>query len=110
MELDEAWALNPRVSLRPERFGALAYHFGNRRLSFLRHPDLVTVAEALADSPTVADALRAAGVDEARWGSFRRALGTLAASDMLVRREPGTSSVEPVGSVRTTVGTGGNRP
>ena len=84
--LGEAWGLNPRVSLRPERFGALAYHFGNRRLSFLRHPDLVRVAEGLADADTVADALRVAGVAEARWPSFQRALTTLAASDMVVRR------------------------
>ncbi len=85
--LDEAWSLNPRVSLRPERFGALAYHFGNRRLSFLRHPDLVSVAEGLADADSVADALRAAGVAEARWPSFQRALATLAASDMVIRRD-----------------------
>ncbi|MEZ5383433.1 MAG: mycofactocin biosynthesis chaperone MftB [Microthrixaceae bacterium] len=98
VELDEAWALNQRVSLRPERFGALAYHFGNRRLSFLRHPDLVEVAESLADLPTVADALRAAGVEEPRWGSFQRALGTLASSDMIVRRDavpPGKEQVAP---------------
>ncbi|WP_202948845.1 mycofactocin biosynthesis chaperone MftB [Candidatus Microthrix parvicella] len=87
MALDEAWSLNPRVSLRPERFGALAYHFGNRRLSFLRHPDLVSVAEGLADADSVADALRAAGVAEARWPSFQRALATLAASDMVIRRD-----------------------
>ena len=89
VDLDDAWALNPRVSLRPERFGALAYHFGNRRLSFLRHPDLVRVAEGLAEAATVADALRAAGVEERRWPSFQRALTTLAASDMVVKRHGG---------------------
>ncbi|MGD0395120.1 MAG: mycofactocin biosynthesis chaperone MftB, partial [Acidimicrobiales bacterium] len=26
------WTLHPQVSLRPEAFGALAYHFGTRRL------------------------------------------------------------------------------
>ncbi|MEZ5373830.1 MAG: mycofactocin biosynthesis chaperone MftB [Microthrixaceae bacterium] len=92
VELDAAWALNPRVSIRPERFGALAYHFGNRRLSFLRHPDLVKVAEGLAAADTVADALRAADVDPARWPAFRRALDTLAASDMVVRRETTTDA------------------
>jgi putative mycofactocin binding protein MftB len=96
VDLDDAWALNPRVSLRPERFGALAYHFGNRRLSFLRHPDLVRVAEGLADADTVAEALRTAGVAEARWPSFQRALTTLAASDMVVRR-PASNEVQPSG-------------
>ena len=96
VDLGGAWALNPRVSLRPERFGALAYHFGNRRLSFLRHPDLVRVAEGLADADTVAEALRTAGVAEARWPSFQRALTTLAASDMVVRR-PASNEVQPSG-------------
>jgi len=32
-------ALPPSTSLRPERFGALAYDFGSRRLSFMRERD-----------------------------------------------------------------------
>ena len=44
------WALHPQVSLRPEAFGALAYHFGTRRLSFLKSPTLLAVVESLADS------------------------------------------------------------
>jgi len=31
--LGEAWRLDGSVALRPEPFGALAYHFGTRRLS-----------------------------------------------------------------------------
>jgi putative mycofactocin binding protein MftB len=81
--LEGGWELHPKVSLRPEPFGALAYHFGNRRLTFLRHPDVVAVVRALADAPTVEDALRACGVDERRWPSFRTALETLARSDMI---------------------------
>ena len=34
---DARWRLHPRVALRPEPFGALAYHYGNRRLIFLKH-------------------------------------------------------------------------
>lgn len=34
--LDEAWRLSPSVALRPEPFGALAYHFGNRKLTLLK--------------------------------------------------------------------------
>src|SRR6202012_878246 len=35
-EFKQAAGLDPEVELRPERFGALAYHFGTRRLSFVR--------------------------------------------------------------------------
>jgi len=83
VSLEDHLELNPQVSLRPERFGALAYHFGTRKLSFLKHPDLVRVVEALADQPTVEDALRAAGVDERRWPSFLSALDTLETSEMI---------------------------
>jgi mycofactocin biosynthesis protein MftB len=81
--LDDRLRLDPQVSLRPERFGALAYHFGTRKLSFLKHPDLVRVVEGLADHDDVESALRAAGVDERRWPSFLSALSTLQSSEML---------------------------
>ena len=35
--------LHPLVSLRDESFGALAYHYGERRLVFLKSPALVAV-------------------------------------------------------------------
>jgi len=35
-EFRRAAQLDPEMELRPERFGALAYHFGTRRLSFVR--------------------------------------------------------------------------
>jgi putative mycofactocin binding protein MftB len=35
------------VALRPEPFGALVYHFGTRRLSFLKTPQLVEVVSGL---------------------------------------------------------------
>ena len=50
--LDRAWSLDPQVSVRPERFGALLYHFGTRRLSFLKDPRLLTVVRSLDDAPT----------------------------------------------------------
>ena len=81
--LDAAYELDPRVSLRPEPFGAMAYHFGNRRLSFLRSMDIVAVVKTLAEHASVADTLRAAEVDEARWPSFTAALDRLAASEMI---------------------------
>jgi len=84
--LDCHLALDPQVALRREPFGALAYHYGNRRLIFLKHPDIVQVVEALPRHPTVADALAACGIAESRWPSFVIGLESLVRSEML--REP----------------------
>lgn len=81
-----AWSLNPSVALRPESFGALAYDFGTRRLSFLKHPLLVRVVEALADHETADEACVAAGVEPAQRAAIGRALGTLADTGMIVER------------------------
>ena len=75
--------LHPQVALRPEPFGALAYHYGNRRLIFLKHPDVVRVLRVLGDHPTLADALRACGVDERRWPSFVDAVEALVRSGVI---------------------------
>jgi putative mycofactocin binding protein MftB len=83
MWLGRRLALDPQVALRPEPFGALAYHYGNRRLIFLKHPDVVRVVRALADHDTVADTLRACAIDEARWPSFVTALESLERSHLI---------------------------
>jgi putative mycofactocin binding protein MftB len=85
-DLGAAWRLHPRVALRAESFGALAYHFGTRRLSFLKSPRLRSLVESLADYPTAADACRAAGVSEGDRPAYARALATLAASNMIIPR------------------------
>ena len=81
--LDRKLALDPQVAVRPEPFGALAYHYGNRRLVFLKHPDVVRVVRALADHDSVADTLRACDIAESRWPSFVDALETLLSSEVL---------------------------
>ncbi|WP_028638918.1 mycofactocin biosynthesis chaperone MftB [Nocardioides sp. URHA0032] len=86
--LDQAWALSPSVALRPEPFGALAYHFGNRKLIFLKRPELVAVVRglgAVGGDGSVRSALVAAGVPEAGWPAYLAALEGLAASDMIAR-------------------------
>ena len=88
-ELEGPWQLSPQVALRPEPFGALAYHFGTRRLSFLKSRLLLTVVERLAEHPDPEAACRAAGVADEQLPSYRRALATLAGSGMIVRREGG---------------------
>jgi mycofactocin biosynthesis protein MftB len=69
---------SPSVALRPEPFGALVYHFGTRRLSFLKTPELVRVVSGLADHPDVHSAISAAGVAEAQRPAYLRALAGLA--------------------------------
>jgi putative mycofactocin binding protein MftB len=75
--------VSPQVSIRPERFGALVYHFGTRRLSFLKHPTLLAVVEGLADAPSARAACAAAGVADDELPRFRAALATLAASQTI---------------------------
>lgn len=87
IQLDESWALSPSVALRPEPFGALAYHFGNRKLIFLKRPELVAVVRALGEADDVRGALVAAGVPEAGWPAYLSALEGLAASDMIRGRQ-----------------------
>ncbi|MFG3293956.1 mycofactocin biosynthesis chaperone MftB [Streptomyces sp. NPDC048179] len=86
MDLDRAWDLHPQVSVRPEPFGALLYHFGTRKLSFLKDRRLLAVVQALADAPTARAACLAAGLTEAELPRYGRALAVLAHSSMLVGR------------------------
>ena len=84
--LDRALPLHPQVALRPEPFGALAYHYGNRRLVFLQHTDMVAVAGSLAQHATLADTLEACGIDRRRWPSFTKAVESLMKSEIIVER------------------------
>ncbi len=78
------WMLHPRVALRPEPFGALAYHYDNRRLNFLRSPDLVAVVRTLTDHRNPRACFDANDLDPARWQSFAKALDALAASQFII--------------------------
>jgi putative mycofactocin binding protein MftB len=83
------WQRARSVALRPEPFGALVYHFGNRKLSFLKSRTLVTVVESLADHPSAAATLLACGVPEPQRPAYEKALADLARSQMIeTRRMP----------------------
>ncbi len=86
-DLDSGWRLHPQVSVRPEPFGALLYHFGTRKLSFLKNTTIVEVVNSLADHPDARSALRAAGIDDAQQAPYVHALSVLAMSKMLVCKE-----------------------
>jgi putative mycofactocin binding protein MftB len=81
------WRLHPQVSVRPERFGALLYHFGTRRLSFLKDRLLLDVVTSLGEHGSARDACLAAGVDAEQLPRFERALAQLAAGNMLQAQE-----------------------
>ncbi len=81
--LEQAWALSPSVALRPEPFGALAYHFGNRKLTFLKRPELVSVLRELDTHPDIRSALMGAGVPETQYSAYCAALRGLADTDMI---------------------------
>jgi len=74
IDLHRPYRLNPAVAVRPEPFGALIYHFGNRRLSFLKTRQLAT------------DTLDAAGVPASQWPRYTAALAALADSEVIDAR------------------------
>lgn len=82
----EPWTLSPSIGLRPEPFGALAYHFVSRRLVFLKTNNLVELVQSLADHASVDDALDHIGLAGKRRTSHLRALESLADSGVIEPR------------------------
>ncbi|MFF3216081.1 mycofactocin biosynthesis chaperone MftB [Streptomyces sp. NPDC002886] len=81
------YRLSPSVSLRPEPFGALAYDFRTRRLSFLKTPALVGTVRRLAELPDALGALTAAGVPADQHARYCRALAGLLTAGTIEPRE-----------------------
>ena len=81
------WELHPSVSVRPEPFGALLYHFGTRRLTFLKDRRLLEVVTTLAEHGTPRRACAAAGVPAGEPPQFDAALRRLATISMLTPAE-----------------------
>ena|GEM_PF-186389 len=79
------WSLSEQVSLRDEAFGALAYHHGNRKLVFLKSPQLVSVVRSLAEMPSANDAI-SAHVPAEQHTRYVDALASLLRSDLLSAR------------------------
>jgi putative mycofactocin binding protein MftB len=81
-ESDKGWRVHPQIALRDESFGALAYHFGTRRLMFLKSRTLVELVTAL-DRYDSAQAAIDALIPEPERPTYRRALARLAASEVI---------------------------
>ena len=88
------WRLHPRVALRPEPFGALAYHYDTRKLNFVRSPELVRIVQSLAHHPSPRAAFDDAGVSEHRWPAFASALAALARSGFIEPLKPNGTGLE----------------
>jgi putative mycofactocin binding protein MftB len=79
---DRAWRLHPQVALRDESFGALAYHYGTRRLLFLKSRPLVELVSALDRYESATAAIEAL-VPENERAQYTRALARLAKSEVI---------------------------
>ena len=81
-EIDRAYEKHPQVAIRHEDFGGLAYHYGNRRLVFLKAERLVELVEALVEFPTAREAI-AVHVPAERRGTYEKALAGLLTSGVI---------------------------
>jgi len=79
---DKAWRVHPQIALRDESYGALAYHFGTRRLMFLKSRTLVELVASL-DQYDSAESAIVALIPESERTMYRRALARLAASEVI---------------------------
>jgi putative mycofactocin binding protein MftB len=87
LQLCGHYELDPLVGLRDEQFGALAYHYGNRRLTFLNDPRLAQTVRSLPSYDDLAAALTAAGVTAGQQPAFVAALQRLADAEVLRDRD-----------------------
>lgn len=87
IDLDRGWRLHPQVAVRPEPFGALLYHFGTRKLSFLKNSVILAVVQSLADHETLRAALSANGLEAGTERPYIQALEVLASSNMVIQRD-----------------------
>jgi putative mycofactocin binding protein MftB len=76
------YVLDSEVALRAEPFGALAYNYSNRRLTFLRSIELRELVRSLADFDSADEAVRQS-LPEASRPAYLHALRNLAESGMI---------------------------
>lgn len=81
-----AYRVHPEVAIRPEPFGALAYHYGNRRLLFLKSESLVRVLESLGDHDSAAAAVASVTTDRRATSVLTSALAQLESSGVIGAR------------------------
>ena len=80
------WKLAPEVSVRPEPFGALLYHFGNRRLTFLKDVVIAQLIQIFGDHESTHEEYKAVGISKLDWPKYDKALAALVSSGILLPR------------------------
>ena len=85
LSIESTLTVHPRVSVRPEPFGALLYHFGTRQLSFLKDRRLLDAVRACDGTRTVGEVLIEAGVSADQTERYALAMEALVRSSMLVQ-------------------------
>src|SRR2546430_1645195 len=85
-DLDRPWRLDDGVAVRPEPIGAILYHFGTRRLSFVKDTTVLAILHDLGEHPAARSACLAAGIADSSLPVYERALAALARSKMIIRR------------------------
>ena len=89
------WERSAKIGLRPEPFGALAYHFDTRRLVFLKSPMLVDLVDGLSDHESADAAIEAIvePVDDRSRQAHVKALASLAEAGVIEPVSPPISFV-----------------
>ena len=89
------WELSTKIGLRPEPFGALAYHFDTRRLVFLKSPRLVDLFDGLVDHASADAAIEAIvePADDRSRQAHVKALASLAEAGVIEPVAPAISFV-----------------
>jgi len=84
------WERSPKIGLRPEPFGALAYHFDTRRLVFLKSPTLVELVDGLVDHDSADEAITAIvePIDDRSRQAHVKALASLAEAGVIEPAAP----------------------
>ncbi|WP_199430482.1 mycofactocin biosynthesis chaperone MftB [Qaidamihabitans albus] len=85
-DADRPYRLSPNIALRPEPFGALAYDFTTRKLSFLKTRTLVEVVRALEKQPDARSALVSADVPDGERERYLDALAGLLSAGTIEAR------------------------
>ncbi|AUH68132.1 MULTISPECIES: mycofactocin biosynthesis chaperone MftB [Gordonia] len=94
-DVSRAWRMNPKVALRPEPFGALLYHFGTRKLSFLKNLEVVRLVQSLDDHDSADAAMTATGIGDGDRPLYLQALSALSESGMIIERQAPDAASRP---------------
>ncbi len=85
-DVDRPYRINPQVTIRPESFGGIAYHHGNRRLLFLKSKELVDVLDHLESHESVTGAVDSVTSVPGAVASLITALASLESSGVIDAR------------------------